>query len=168
MVQKFEIAWKLRKAVSTIAFGAGRQTFLGKRNAPRWSAFICTYNDVHTITVAIKVEKTNEPEAPRKPGKSKKAEKWRTLWGIPERFIICIPLFIYPPPHGIMCFPIYGKAPAPPARLPVLRGSPPHARLPHLGSPFRGPGDTGNWTRDPGPSYMGLGIFARCWTSHEI
>ena len=47
-----------------------------------------------------------------------------------------------------MYFPIYGRAPAPPG-LPVLRESPPHARLPHLREPIR---KTGRY-RDlnPGP-----------------
>ena len=60
-------------------------------------------------------------------------------------FIYFIYLFL--PLHGLIVS-LLRKGSFSSSRLPVLRGSLPHARSPQLASPFRGPGDTGNWTRD--------------------
>ena len=52
-------------------------------------------------------------------------------------------LFISPPPHVFMLSHLR-EGSCSSSRLPALRGSLPHARLPQLENPFRGPGDTGN------------------------
>ena len=59
-----------------------------------------------------------------------------------------MPIFIYFSLSIQASLPIYGRAPASPAGLPEMRESPPHTRLALLGSPVRGPGDTGNRTRE--------------------